>query len=459
MDRKLIVVANRLPVSRSAEGSWEASHGGLVTAVTPILRERRGMWIGWSGTPDDSSRQFELNGINHVSVPLSSEEVDDFYFGFCNGTIWPLFHDAVRTPEFDVRWWRVYQELNERYAQAVKKEATGDDLIWVHDYHLLLVPGRLRRLVPEADVRFFLHIPFPPIEIFARLPWRKAILEGLLAADIVGFQTKASADNFKRSARVLLGSEVLRQSVVHNGRATKVLTAPISVDYEEFDRIGGLAETEQSATRLRNELGNPTKIIFGADRLDYTKGIDVRLRAYELLLEREPHLAETTRLIQIAVPSREALGDYAEMREEIEQLAGRINSIHGDRHKMPVHYSYESLDRDELVTYYRAADVMAVTPLVDGMNLVAKEYVTSRTDNRGVLLLSEFAGAARELTEAIIVNPYDITGMTDALWQALHLDPEDEQARMTRMRARLRHHDLTSWTRALLESRVEALAV
>jgi trehalose 6-phosphate synthase/phosphatase len=185
----------------------------------------------------------------------------------------------------------------------------------------------------------------------------------------------------------------------------------------------------------------------------------VRLRAYELLLEREPHLAETTRLIQIAVPSREALGDYAEMREEIEQLAGRINSIHGDRHKMPVHYSYESLDRNELVTYYRAADVMAVTPLVDGMNLVAKEYVTSRSDNRGVLLLSEFAGAAREMTEAIIVNPYDITGMADAMGRALHLDPEDERARMTKMRARLKRHDLKTWTRTVLDSRVEALAV
>jgi trehalose 6-phosphate synthase len=459
MDRNLIVVANRLPVSRSADGSWERSHGGLVTAVTPILRERRGMWIGWSGTTDDSSRQFELDGINHVAVPMNSEEVDDFYFGFCNGTIWPLFHDAVRTPEFDIRWWRVYEELNERYARAVTREAKGDDLVWVHDYHLLLVPGRLRQLVPEADVRFFLHIPFPPIEIFARLPWRKAVLEGLLATDIVGFQTKASADNFKRAARVFLGAEVLRHSVVHNGRATKVLTAPISVDYDEFDRIGGSTETEQSATRLRDELGNPTKIIFGADRLDYTKGIDARLRAYELLLEREPHLAESTRLIQIAVPSREALGDYAEMREEIEQLAGRINSIHGDRHKMPVHYRYESLERHELVTYYRTADVMAVTPLVDGMNLVAKEYVTSRTDNRGVLLLSEFAGAARELTEAIIVNPYDITGMADAMWQALHLDSEDEQARMTKMRSWLRHHDLNGWTRALLDSRVEVLAV
>ena len=459
MDQNLIVVANRLPVSRSVDGSWEASHGGLVTAVTPILRERRGMWIGWSGTPDDSSRQFEMDGINHVSVPMSSEEVDDFYFGFCNGTIWPLFHDAVRTPEFDIGWWRVYEEVNERYAQALKKEATGGDLIWVHDYHLLLVPGRLRQLVPGADVRFFLHIPFPPVEIFARLPWRKAVLEGLMAADIVGFQTKASADNFKRATRVFLRSEVLRDSVVHNDHVTKVLTAPISVDFEEFDRIGSSAETEQGATRLREELGNPTKIIFGADRLDYTKGIDVRLRAFELLLEREPHLAGSTRMIQIAVPSREALGDYAEMREEIEQLAGRINSIHGDRHKMPVHYSYESLDRNELVTYYRAADVMAVTPLVDGMNLVAKEYVTSRTDNRGILLLSEFAGAARELTEAMIVNPYDITGMAEAMWQALHLDPEDQRARMTRMRDRLRRHDLKSWTRTVLDSHVDALAV
>jgi trehalose 6-phosphate synthase len=454
MSKRVVVVANRLPVRRTEEG-WAASPGGLVTALTPILQQG-GVWIGWAGDGGDETSSFNFNDIDHVAVPITAQEIEDYYLGFCNGTLWPLFHAAIRTPEYHRHWWNAYQRVNERYAAAVLDHARSGDLVWVHDYHLLLLPQMIREKAPEAEIRFFLHIPFPPVEIFARLPWRRQLIEGMLAADVIGFQTEANTANFLQAAAAFADAEV-NHLIRKNGRLVRAMAAPISIDVEAFEAASMAPETAERVATIRKELGGRQHLFLGADRLDYTKGIDVRLMAFATLLEQQPELADTAMLVQIVVPSRQTIGDYADMREDIERLTGHINSTLGERHRMPVHYIYESLQREELVAYYKAADVMVVTPLVDGMNLVAKEYVASRVDNDGVLLLSEFAGAAHELTQAVMVNPYDVDGVAAAMGRAIAMEPSDRQRRMQAMRATVRHHDLHEWTRRTLDPDLSAI--
>jgi trehalose 6-phosphate synthase len=458
MSERLVVVANRLPVRRE-ENTWVTSPGGLVSALTRVLKQRGGVWVGWSGIADASFEPFEHDGIDQAPVEISSEEVEEHYLGFCNATIWPLYHDAVRPPEFHRTWWRSFNKVNQRFADKVVELARPDDLIWVNDYQCQLLPAMIRHRLPEADIRFFLHIPFPPVELYARLPWRRELLEGILASDVAGFQTDRSASNFIDAALTFTDAVPASDGLLIEGRHVKVMSSPISVDAAEFEAVAGEGGTAERVRRLREELGNPERIVLGADRLDYTKGIDVRLRAFETMLDAHPELAETTKFIQIVVPSRQTIGDYEAMREEIERLAGHINGIHGSRHNMPVHYIYESLDLDALIAYYLAADVMAVTPLADGMNLVAKEFVASRVDEDGVLLLSEFAGAARELSEAVMVNPYDIDGVSRAMYRALTMEPEERGRRMRALRETVRSADLSSWTDTALRDDVPALAV
>ncbi|HJQ94093.1 MAG TPA: trehalose-6-phosphate synthase [Acidimicrobiia bacterium] len=457
MDQPLVVVANRLPVRREEDGSWAPSPGGLVTALTPIL-QRGGTWIGWAGVGKGPSESFRINNIDHVAVSVSDAEIDDYYLGFCNGTLWPLFHDGIRAPEYHRRWWNAYQRVNQRYAEAVLEHANPGDLIWVHDYHLLLLPQMLREASPDFEIRFFLHIPFPPVELYARLPWRRQLIEGMLAADVIGFQTESSTANFRKAADVFAGAEVQDRLVRIGSRSIRTMAAPISVDFDSYNDVAGTPRIDERVLSVRDELGNPDHIFLGADRLDYTKGIDVRLRAFATLLRQNPHLADKSKLVQIVVPSRQTIGEYSDMREEIERLAGRINSVHGGRHRMPVHYTYESLEREELVAYYKAADVMVVTPLVDGMNLVAKEFVASRVDEDGVLLLSEFAGAAHELPAAVLVNPYDIDGVALAMRQAIELEPAERLRRMREMRNTVRENDLEAWTRRILDPDLAAIS-
>jgi trehalose 6-phosphate synthase len=457
MEQPLVVVANRLPVRREEDGSWAPSPGGLVTALTPIL-QRGGTWIGWAGVGSGPSESFRINNIDHVAVSVSDTEMDDYYLGFCNGTLWPLFHDGIRAPEYHRRWWNAYRRVNQRYAEAVLEHANRGDLIWVHDYHLLLLPQMLREASPDLEIRFFLHIPFPPVELYARLPWRRQLIEGMLASDVIGFQTESSTANFRKAASVFAGAEVQDRLVRIGSRLIKTMAAPISVDFDSYNDVAATPLIDERVSSIRDELGNPEHIFLGADRLDYTKGIDVRLRAFATLLRQNPHLADTSKLVQIVVPSRQTIGEYSDMRDEIERLAGRINSVHGERHRMPVHYTYESLEREELVAYYKAADVMVVTPLVDGMNLVAKEYVASRVDEDGVLLLSEFAGAAHELSAAVLVNPYDIDGVALAMRQAIELEPAERLRRMREMRNTVREHDLEAWTRRILDPDLAAIS-
>ncbi len=450
-ERRIVVVANRLPVARSRSGEWEVSPGGLVTALLPVAKARRGAWVGWSGSTDFGMRPFVHERLRMRPVTLSDADSRDYYHGFANRTLWPLYHDAIRTPEFHRRWWRAYTEVNHRFARAAAKAARPGDLVWVHDFHLQLVPKMLRELRPDVRIGFFLHIPFPPEELFAWLPWRKQILEGLLGADLVGMQIQSDARNFSRLAREYAGAEGTDTELYVGRRRIRVGSFPISIDFDEFNSIAEQPEVIARAREIRRQVGASRKIILCVDRLDYTKGFDARLRAWEHMLENGDVSARRHVLMQVAVPSREAVPDYATLREQVEHNVGRINGEFSQPGQVAVHYFRRSLPREELVAYYRAADVMLVTPLRDGMNLVCKEFAASRPDLGGVLVLSEFAGAARELRRALLVNPRDIDGLVQSVNDALNLPRQDARQRMAILRMVVRRHDVHAWAQEFLE--------
>lgn len=444
------VVANRLPVRWDDDAErWVTSPGGLVSALAPVLGERGGAWVGWTGVPDQEVDGFEVDGIRQFPVPLSAAEIDDYYLGFCNGTIWPLYHDAIRPPEFHRHWWNPYREVNRRFAEAALAAGDGS-AIWVQDYQLQLVPGLLREMRFEGTIGFFLHIPFPPPEIFARLPWRRQILDGLLGSDSIGFQTRRSMRNFAAAARMFAGATGPADELRVAGRTIRLEAVPISIDFGLYEGMARRPEVVERAERLRRDLGSPATVLLGVDRLDYTKGIDIRLRAFDTLLETRPELAGRFVFVQVAVPSREEVGEYQVIREEIERLVGRINGTHGRSGWTPVHYLYRGLPQEELIAHYVAADVMVVTPLRDGMNLVAKEYLATRTRGTGTLVLSEFAGAAEQLGRALIVNPYDVDAVAAAYERAVALPADEERRRLTSLRRTVRRWDVHAWAAHIL---------
>lgn len=449
--KRVVVVANRLPVAYNLDdGSWSTSPGGLVSALTPILRRTSGSWVGWSGVAGRAFEPFVHNGIQQVPVDLSREEYESFYVGFCNATLWPLYHDAVRVPQFHRHCWRSYVEVNRRFAEVAAKAGGSGDVAWVQDYQLQLVPQMLREMAPDNMIGFYLHIPFPPVELFAKMPWRESVLEGLLGADVLAFQSSSSRTNFAVAARRLLGAEGSSGSLAWQGRVIELQVAPIGIDHDHLSESAKSDAIEQSARRIRKELGSPDSVIFGVDRLDYTKGINVRMRSFKTLLDRNPALVGKVSFVQVAVPSREDVAEYQRIRAEIEGLVGRINGDLAEVGRPPIHYLYRSVPFDELVAYYRAADVMLVTPLRDGMNLVAKEYVATRYDDTGALVLSEFAGAAEQLSRAFVVNPYDIDGLADTLRQAIdraEAGPNDE---MRALRQSVSTHNVFWWAELCL---------
>lgn len=448
--RRIVVIANRLPVSRDGD-QWRTSPGGLVRALEPVLQRANGSWVGWTGDAGAAPEPFEHDGIEQRPVPLSREELDDFYYGFCNGTLWPLYHDAIVAPEFHRHQWRPYYEINQRYATYAAQVLRNDDIAWVQDYQLQLVPTMLRSLRPDTTIGFYLHIPFPPIELFSRLPWRRHIIEGLLGADVLAFQTRASVRNFADAARRFGGAEITaRRELTWRQRKIKLQRAPIAIDTAHLEELARSPSVQRRAAELRRELGDAENIILGVDRLDYTKGIDLRLKAFAGLLEQSTDTPRRYEFVQVAVPSREEVVAYQDLRAEIEQLVGRINGDYGEPGWAPVSYLYRSLDLEELVAYYVAADVMLVTPLRDGMNLVAKEYVASKVRQPGVLVLSEFAGAAEQLRSAIIVNPFDIDGVTASLERATRMAPQESRARMAQLRRTVRKTTVFDWARECL---------
>ncbi|HEX4863539.1 MAG TPA: trehalose-6-phosphate synthase, partial [Acidimicrobiales bacterium] len=420
----LVVVANRLPVDKSdtagggADGEWRTSPGGLVSALAPILEGSGGTWVGWSGSPDEDLDRFTAAGFDLVPVPLSSQEVTDYYEGFCNSTIWPLYHDVTGSPLFERRWWDAYVRVNRRFAEMTASVAERNTTVWVHDYQLQLVPEMLRVSRPDLRIGWFNHIPFPGYEIYARLPWRTQVIQGLLGADLLGFQRRDDAANFLRAARGCAGVTTRGSVIEAGGRQLRAGAFPISIDSAALDRLARAPESLSRAKRIREDMGNPDVVLLGVDRLDYTKGILHRLRAFGELLD-EGHLRPpTAALVQVASPSRERVEEYQRLREEVESFVGRINGDHGQVGRPAIHYLHQSFPREEMAALYLAADIMLVTPLRDGMNLVAKEYVACRYDESGALVLSEFTGASDELRQAYLINPWDIDGTKETILRA-----------------------------------------
>ena len=451
----MVIVANRLPfdIEQLPDGTTRARQapGGLVTALAPILSRREGAWVGWPGSPDVELDPTENDGISLFPVTLSQQEVDDYYEGFSNDTLWPLYHDAVADSTFDRSWWEAYQAVNQRFAERAAEVAAPGATVWVHDYQLQLVPQMLRRLRSDVRIGFFLHIPFPPVELFMRLPWRQQIITGLLGADLIGFHLPGGARNFVRLAKALVGVGTNgTTSIQYDGRTIKAGAFPISIDSAGQSALAATPDVHETARQIRRDLGSPSKIILGIDRLDYTKGIDVRLQAFEELLAAGDPSVQDAVMIQVATPSRERISSYIRMREDIERRVGAINGNYGKIGRPAVHYLHQSLPREELAAFYVAADVMTVTPLRDGMNLVAKEYVACRVDGGGVLLLSEFTGAAKELRTSLLVNPYDTDGVKEGLRRALTMPTLEARRRMRAMRRQVLTHDVDRWAAAFL---------
>ena len=430
---------------------WERSPGGLVSAMQPVIERHRAIWVGWDGGVGRAGRGVRVGKLGIAPVRLNRAEVDGYYQGFCNSTLWPLYHDAIHQPVFESKWWQPYVDVNARFATAIARRATRNARIWIHDYHLQLVPRLLRQMRPDLRIGFFLHIPFPPDELFAQLPQRAALLEGLLGADLCAFQTSGGAINFSRVARRYTDAEGTDHELTLGEHTVRCIATPISVDADAFEGLANSAAVKRRAAEIRRQLGG-RKIILAVDRLDYTKGIAHRLRAIEGLLRSRRLSAEKVVHLQIGVPSREEAHGYEGVRREVEEIVGRINGTFAEPGRPAVQFFRRSLPREELTAYYVAADVMVVTPLRDGMNLVAKEYVASRVDHSGVLVLSEFAGAAREMRMALQLNPRDTETFEATILKALHLPARDVRMRMAVLRTQVRRHTVFDWAEHFLEA-------
>lgn len=458
--RDLVMVSNRLPVDRvtAADGTktWRTSPGGLVTAVEPIVSELGCVWVGWAGSAGEHVEPFNEASMRLVPVDLDDDDIAEYYEGFSNATLWPLYHDVVARPEFHREWWERYKLINERFAARAAEEAPEGAIVWVHDYQLQLVPKLLRERRPDLTIAFFLHIPFPPGQLFAQMPWRRRIVEGLLGADVIGFQQVQDAANFRAAAerygRVQsLGNTLMVQA--DDGSPARQVVAqefPISIDADAFSQLAKRDEVKARAEQIRSEIGAGRRMMLGVDRLDYTKGIPHRIKAYGELLADGDVDADETVLVQVASPSREQVEAYQRLRDDVEGSVGRINGAFGSIKHAPVVYLHQSFDRAEMAALYLAADALVVTPLRDGMNLVAKEYVACRNDEQGVLVLSEFAGAADELRDALLVNPHDIDGLKASFLRALHMPLDEQKRRMHALRQQVFESNVTRWVDAFL---------
>jgi trehalose 6-phosphate synthase/phosphatase len=455
---RTLLVSNRLPValSQTASGyNLTPSSGGLASALREVHENGDGRWIGWAGDLSrlDEARQAQviaaLGERRLTHVQLSAREISLYYDGFSNAVLWPLFHYLLDKVRLEARnEWRTYKAVNERFAEAVAKELRPGDTVWIHDYHLLLVPAYVRRRVPDARIGFFLHVPWPSSDVFRILPFRDEILEGILGADLVGFHTESYRHNFIHSAAKVLGLDIGVDSLNWGDRVVRIGVYPIGIEVEQFERNS--PHIEALVQQLRAGTGGKTTLL-GVDRLDYTKGVPRRLLAVDYLLEREPQLRNKLHFIQLAVPTREKVEAYAELRRNVNELVGRINSQYGSATGSPVQLLYRSVNADELLALYRAADVMVVTPLRDGMNLVAKEYAAARIDEEGTLVLSEFAGAASELDAALLVNPYDITETALTIRRAMLMPKHEQRVRMRRLRAAVRANHVQAWALAFMD--------
>jgi len=466
---RLVIVSNRLPIAptRGDRGQWQVqpSPGGLVTALGPILSERGGLWIGWPGMLENVDLDELLaagsRDLGYILEPVSltKEEINQYYFGFSNEIIWPLFHDLQTRCNFDPAYWKTYQAVNHKFAQVIAENARTQDYIWVHDYQLMLVAKELRSMGVENNIGFFLHTPFPALDIFVKLPWRMQILSALLEYDVVGFQTRRDRNNFVYCIETMLKGlhvDTRKQvsTIMTPKREIRIGSFPISIDFKDFARRAASPVVVQAARRLREAIPNQ-QIVLSVDRLDYSKGIPEKLQAFRNALERFKDLRGKITLVQIAVPSREDILQYRALKTEIEGLISEINGRFSRSGWTPVHYMFRSLERSELLAYYRAADIALITSLKDGMNLIAKEYCAANVDKSGVLVLSEFAGAATQLRrDSLLVNPYDIEGVAEAIHQAYAMSIAERRWRMHRLRKSVARRDVFWWVDSFLQAAV-----
>ena len=460
---KTIIISNRLPVQlQIQDGDIKAipSVGGLATGMKSVHSDGDSLWIGWSGLtaediPESLGPKIDKALAQHGAskVSLTGEEVEGFYFGFSNRTIWPLFHYFLEYSEFELDSWNTYKAVNQKFADAVLEEASDEDTIWVHDYQLMLVPQMVREKRPNIAIGFFLHIPFPSYEIFRTLPWREEILEGLLGSDLIGFHTYDYERHFLSSVRRLLGAEVSFNEVLYKDRVVIVDSFPMGIDYKKFSEAAKKHNRATSDERsdlqkrldLHKDSTQDAKLILSIDRLDYTKGIAKRLNAFEYFLEKYPQYKEKVRLIILAVPSRSNVPQYQRLKREIDELVGRINGKFATVSWTPIWYFYRSLPFESLIDLYTSSDIAWLTPIRDGMNLVAKEYIASRTDKTGVLILSEMAGSANEMNESLLINPNNFEQIAESLYRAINMPEEEQKERNSVLQKRLARYNVERW--------------
>ena len=482
MDKKnlkkghIIIVSNRLPfiLEKTADGNIEVGKGagGLVTAMAPIMKNRNGTWIGWPGyvqeaDTDDSlllSIQSAAAGYSVKPVMLNSDELKNYYEGFSNSILWPLFHDSTDKCLFFPEYWKSYKEVNKKFALAVYQNADDPDFIWVHDYQLILVGANLRKMHKRNPIGFFLHIPFPPIETFIRCPWRFELLSAMLEYDIIGFHTILNKRNFIGCIKKIIQEAHIDakaafdetvSEVRFKNRIIRIGVFPISIDYHEFSLHAWDSDVYKRSKEIQNNAPG-TKILLGVDRLDYSKGIPEKLKAFQRFLIRFPKFHKKVHFIQLVVPSRREISAYADLKLKIEQLVGEINGQFSTNGWLPVQYMFRNLDRSELISLYRASQIAFIAPLKDGMNLIAKEYCACNIDEKGVVILSEFAGAAHQFyQDAIMVNPYDIEGMARAIYRAFNMSLEERKQRMRNLRENVKNKDVFWWVNSFLNAAIE----
>ena len=465
---KTIIISNRLPLQLQIDNKKikaTPSVGGLATGMKSVHRDSNGIWIGWTGLteeeiPADLRDEVVDATIKEQCVPvsLSEEDIDGFYYGFSNRTIWPLFHYFMEYTEFEKESWQSYVEVNEKYAEVVLDNIEEGDTVWVHDYQLMLLPALIKKERPDVQIGFFLHIPFPSYEVFRTLPWREEILKGLLGSDLIGFHTYDYQRHFLSSVSRILRHEVSFNEITLKDRIVTVNSYPMGIDYDKFSEAAAKHDAAKNQSELQRRLdlhrdSTPdAKMILSIDRLDYSKGIANRIRAYEYFLEKYPEFKEKVRLVMLAVPSRSNVPQYQLLKKEVDELVGRINGKFASVSWTPIWYFYRSMPFENLIDLYTTCEVALLTPIRDGMNLVAKEYVATRTDKKGVLILSEMAGAAQEMSEALIINPNNFEEIADALKQAIEM-PEAEQIKRNKfLQKRLKRYNVEKWANDFMTS-------
>lgn len=457
MSGRVILLSNRLPITAQYQGqelTLLQSGGGLATGLKGTRARDGSTWIGWPGEVPSGTRvraelETELRKQGLRPVFLTRAELKGFYEDYSNGAVWPVFHDLIDQLPLEIQGWDMYEEVNERFAQAVAEVYEDGDMVWVNDYHFMLAPAQIRKLAPRARIGFFLHIPFPHSDMFRVLPQRRQLLEGLMGSDLIGFHTRSYADHFLSAVQTILGDRVSGSTIRRRGRNVVAGAYPMGIDASTWEQRARSTQVAKQVLSLIQDAGK-RKIVLGIDRLDYTKGLPRRIAAIERLFQHDPALAEQVRFVQVTFPSRERIESYAGLRRQLNEMVGRINSTYGSPRSQPIHLMMRSFSEEEVSSLYSAADIMLVTPLRDGMNLVAKEFVASRLHDDGVLILSEFAGAAAEMPEALIINPYDTEGMCRAIHQAIEMPMTEQRERMTKLRAGVMRNDVDAWAESFL---------